>query len=117
MARDETMIARIGDELASRRNVSEKRMFGGVCFFLNGNMLAAAGRVKGRMLVRVGADQLDAALERGAKPMEMGGRTMKGYVFAYPRDGRALKAWVAMAEKFVRTLPPKTPKKIKMRTV
>jgi TfoX/Sxy family transcriptional regulator of competence genes len=86
-------------------------MFGGLCFMLNGNMVA--GTSKRGLLVRVGKDQRPDALARpNAKPMEMGGRLMQGYIFVdpAPRDQPALQDWLELAVAFVRTLPPKLPK-------
>jgi len=81
-------------------------MFGGVAFMLQGNMLVAASD-RGLML-RVGEQGLPAALAGGASVVEMGGRTMRGYV----RVSTALKlsevkSWLSLARAFVQTLPPK----------
>jgi hypothetical protein len=86
-------------------------MFGGLCFTLNGNMIAGAS-TRG-LLVRVGKDRHDAALARpGAKPMEMRGQPVAGYVYVDPppRDPQALRDWLDLAVAFVSTLPPKLPK-------
>ena len=91
------------------KRVKEKAMFGGVCFLMRDHMLCAASR-RG-YLFRVGKDQHAAALERpGARPMEMNGRRYEGYVRVDPDqcDGRALRAWLALAQKHVAALPPKT---------
>ena len=95
------------------RDFTEQKMFGGVCFMISGNMLVGASR-RG-LLVRVGRDAHgEAAALPHARPMEMGGRTMTGYVFVGP-EGTAsdadLAAWVKRAEAFVDTLPPKPKKK------
>ena len=87
-------------------------MFGGLSFLLDGN-IAVAVSSHGGLLVRVGPDAFDEALERqGASPMEMGGRQMKGWVLR--RSGelagkRRLGAWVDAASRFARSLPPKEP--------
>ena len=86
----------------------EVKMFGGTAFMLSGNMLVAASP-RG-LLVRVGKDAHDDALARtGARPMVMKGRTMAGYVFVDPEvlTPRALKAWLALALRFVGKLPAK----------
>lgn len=109
----------IGEDLAERMRVAlagtgavrEVRMFGGLCFMLNGSMVA--GTSKRGLLVRVGKDQHSQAVTRpGAKPMEMAGRPMEGYVFVdpAPRDERELRDWLDLAVAFVNTLPPKLPK-------
>ena len=111
MAVDEDLAERMRAALAGSGAVREVRMFGGLCFMLNGNMVA--GTWKRGLLVRVGKDQHSHALARpGAKPMEMAGRPMKGYVFVdpAPRDERELRDWLELAVAFVKTLPPKLPK-------
>jgi len=105
----EALAERIRGHLKGRRNVSEKRMFGGVCFLLRGNMLC--GTSKGRLMVRVGEAQDATALARpGARPMNFTGRVMKGFVWVDSKGyaGAALGRWIALAEKYVGKLPPKT---------
>ena len=90
------------------KRVKERPMFGGVCFLLRDHMLCAASP-RG-FLFRVGKEQHAAALARpGARPMEMNGRRYQGYVRVDPDqcDGRALRAWLGLAEKHVAALPPK----------
>lgn len=106
---NEALAARLRKALAGRRSVGEKKMFGGVCFLLKGNMLCGMGEDK--FMFRVGKDQDAAALARpGAKKMDFTGRAMKGFVWVDPSkcDTRALKSWIAMAECYVRKLPAKT---------
>jgi TfoX/Sxy family transcriptional regulator of competence genes len=94
--------------LAGQGAVREVKMFGGIGFMLNGNMVAAAS--KRGLLLRVGKDREHDALGRpGARPMEMRGRTMEGYVYVDPPvlTGRAVEEWIELASAFVRTLPRK----------
>jgi TfoX/Sxy family transcriptional regulator of competence genes len=117
MAVDEDLAERMRAVLGATDALREVRMFGGLCFMLNGNMLA--GTSKRGLLVRVGKDQHSDALARpGAKPMEMAGRSMEGYIFVdpAPRDERALRDWLELAIAFVETLPPKLPKSKSGRT-
>ena len=107
MAYDPEITERLRRALDGQGAISEKRMMGGVCFFLNGNMLGGADRNKGgvrRFMFRVGKDKMDEALERpGAMPMDMGGRRMGGFVFVDAEtcgDG-ALNAWIELARTFV----------------
>ena len=60
MAFDETLAARIRDALARRKGVEEKKMFGCVCFILDGNALV--GVWKDRLIARLGPDEGEAAL-------------------------------------------------------
>jgi TfoX/Sxy family transcriptional regulator of competence genes len=114
---DEDLGERMRIALAGTGAVREVRMFGGLCFMLNGNMVA--GTSKRGLMVRVGKEQQSDALSRpGAKRMEMTGRPMEGYVFVDPppTDDRSLQDWLALAVAFVNTLPPKLPKSKPRRT-
>src|SRR5215467_9781160 len=108
MADDQELADNVRTALAGAGNVCEIRMFGGIGFMLNGNMVAAASR-RG-LLVRVGKErQHEALLRPGARPMEMRGRAMEGYVYIDPAaltDG-AVHACLQLALAFVQTLPPK----------
>jgi TfoX/Sxy family transcriptional regulator of competence genes len=111
MAVDEDLAERMRVALAGTGAIREVRMFGGLCFMLNGNMVA--GTSKRGVLVRVGKDQQSNALARpGTKPMEMTGRPMEGYIFVDPPppDEQALRDWLDLAVAFVKTLPPKAAK-------
>jgi TfoX/Sxy family transcriptional regulator of competence genes len=117
MALDEDLAERMRVALAGAGAVREVKMFGGLCFMLNGNMVA--GTSKRGLLVRIGEERQSAALARpNAKPMEMGGRPMQGYVFVDPppSDDRSLRDWLELAVAFVKALPPKVPKPKPKRT-
>jgi TfoX/Sxy family transcriptional regulator of competence genes len=90
----------------------DKRMFGGTCFLVGGNM--AIGTLKDGLIVRVGKDAHAAAVARpGARTFDMTGRPMEGFVSvagSAVEDDAALDGWVALALAFVRTLPPKDAK-------
>ena len=113
MAYDEELAARFRAALDGTAGISEKRMMGGVCFFLHGNMIGGADRTRTgerRFMFRVGKDNQAEALERpGAEAVEMGGRRMGGFVFvdADACDQAALDGWIALALGFIRTLPKK----------
>ena len=113
MAYDEDLAERFRQAVGGLGDISEKRMMGGVCFLLNGNMLGGADRNKKglqRFMFRVGKDNHAKALERpGAMPMEMGGRRMRGFIFvdAGNCDDRMLGGWIELARSFVAGLPAK----------
>ncbi len=113
MAYDELLTSRFRDALGRTKGVSEKKMMGGVCFLLHGNMIGGADRTKsgdGRFMFRVGKDNEAEALSRpGAAVMEQGGRRMGGLIFVDEKacDDAALVNWIALALSFVSTLPPK----------
>lgn len=105
---NEVLVEQLRKTLTGRKNIVEKRMFGGVCFLLRGNMLCGTG--KSEFMFRVGKDLDAEALKRpGARPMDITGRIMKGFVWVDPKrcDDRALKGWIALAESYVGKLPAK----------
>jgi TfoX/Sxy family transcriptional regulator of competence genes len=110
MAFNEALAARIRQRLARRKNVEEKKMFGGVGFLLNGNLLV--GVRQDSLLVRLGPDESDEALkEPHVSEFTIGGRgTMKGWIVValegVQGDGQ-LAGWIERAVKFVGTLPRK----------
>jgi TfoX/Sxy family transcriptional regulator of competence genes len=108
MAIDEKLATHVRSALAEVGSVGEVKMFGGLGFMLNGNMIAAASD-RG-LLVRVGEQHKPEALARpGAEPMVMNGRTMKGFILVKTAlDARSVKSWLKLARSFVDTLPAKT---------
>ena len=109
MAFDENLAARIRDTLARKKNIEEKKMFGCICFFLNGNALA--GVWKDGLIARLGPDEGEAALrEPHVRAFDITGRPMRNWVVVEPEgveDDDQLKDWIERATKFVRTLPAK----------
>ncbi|MFE9428556.1 TfoX/Sxy family protein [Kitasatospora sp. NPDC006697] len=109
MTVNEVLARRIRDELGELPGLSEKRMFGGLAFLLNGNM--AVGVHGDELIVRLDPGHTDAALARpGARLFEMGGRSMRGWLLvdraALAAPG-ALADWVAEGVEFAESLPPK----------
>ncbi len=107
----EALAARLRKAFAARRQVTEKRMFGGVCFLLRGNMLCGSGG-PGYMF-RVGKERHASALRRkGASEMKIKGRSFEGFVWVDPAacTGRAMRGWIAAAENYVGKLPAKEKK-------
>lgn len=109
MAFDETLAARIRDALARKKGVEEKKMFGCVCFLLDGNALA--GVWKDRLIARLGPDEGEAALrELHVRAFDITGKPMRNWVAVEPEgveDDDQVKEWIDRATKFVRTLPKK----------
>jgi hypothetical protein len=104
MSDDEKLAARIRTLLDSNPGLSERKMFGGIAFMINGNMCCG---VSGE----VGVADYEAALAQPhARPMDFTGRPMKSMVFVGPggtRSRKSLSAWVDRARAFVSSLPPK----------
>jgi hypothetical protein len=107
---DEDLANRLRELLADESAVTEKRMFGGLAFLLNGHMCVSASR-GGGLLARVDPADTDACLARPhATLMQMGGRTMDGWITVAPegvRSKRQLAGWVERCVAYVKTLPPK----------
>ncbi len=103
MAFDETLAARIRDALSRKKNIEEKKMFGGVGFLKNGNMLV--GVWKDSLIVRLGPDAYnDALLEPHVKEFDITGRPMKGWVMVESEgveEDSELNEWIQLAVQFV----------------
>lgn len=93
-------------------HASEKPMFGGITFLVNGNMLCCVSRHG--LMVRVGKEAEAEALARPhARPCLGAGRPMVGFILVEPKgiDREAdLASWVAMARRYVESLPIKNKK-------
>jgi TfoX/Sxy family transcriptional regulator of competence genes len=109
MAFSEPLAERIRHLLPRRKHVEEKKMFGGVGFLLNGNMLV--GVWKDSLIVRLGPEEGEEALkEPHVSEFNITGRAMKGWVLVAPEGVEAddeLSDWVQRAVKFVAKLPAK----------
>jgi TfoX/Sxy family transcriptional regulator of competence genes len=98
VAYDEKLAARVRKLLGDRDDVQERPMFGGLTFMVAGHM--CCGVNKDELIVRLGPDQVDAALARpGARPTDFTRRPMRGFVTVGPEGvrGQALGRWVAEA--------------------
>ena len=121
MAYDEVTTQRFRDALGDMDGITEKRMMGGICFLLNGNMIGGADKPKdaakfgqtaggARFMFRLGKENQAAGDKMpGAIPMEMGGRKMRGFYFVEEDgcDDEALQNWVDLSVGFAAKLPPK----------
>jgi TfoX/Sxy family transcriptional regulator of competence genes len=109
MAFDEALAERIRQQLVRRKNVEEKKMFGGVGFLLNGNLLV--GVWKESLVVRLGPDEGEEALkEPHVKEFDVTGRPMRNWVLVEPagvEEDDQLAGWIERAVKFVGALPAK----------
>ena len=110
MAYDEQLAERIRALIATEGDFTEQKMFGGLAFLLNGNMAIGASG-EGGILVRVDpaeSDELTASTN--ARPMEMRGRLMQGWLRVnadHVRTEEALAKWVGLGTAYARSLPPK----------
>jgi TfoX/Sxy family transcriptional regulator of competence genes len=108
MAYDEDLADRAREVMPADAEVTERKMFGGLAFLLEGHMFA--GVVGSELMVRIGAEAAQRALELDhVREMDFTGRPMKNMVFVQPAglDGPALERWVTEAADYARTLAPK----------
>src|SRR5262245_29647607 len=102
MAFSEPLAERIRQALARKKGVEEKRMFGGIGFLLNGNLLV--GVWKDSLIVRLGPDEgAEALTEPHVKEFDITGRPMKGWVLVGPEgveDDGQLTDWIGRATRF-----------------
>ncbi|WP_204114309.1 TfoX/Sxy family protein [Shimia biformata] len=109
MAYDEGLASVLRDDLIGRDGISEKKMFGGLCFLVNGNMLC--GVSKAGAMFRVGKENEAAALAiDGAREMDFTGRRMGGFIEAdddLMGDDDRRAQMLALALDFVGPMPPK----------
>lgn len=114
MAHDEKLAIRLREAIGERDGLSEKRMMGGVCFLIRGNMLSGASRDKasdiGHFMFRVGKEREAEALNfDGTQVMEHGGRRMGGLILIDEGDcdDATMQRLLSLARAFVSELPPK----------
>jgi TfoX/Sxy family transcriptional regulator of competence genes len=109
MAYDHDLANRIREQLAGEDAVTEKEMFGGIAFLLAGNM--AVGVTHDDLMVRVGKDESDAALEEPhTRVFDMTGRPMRNWILVAPagvETDEQLGHWVERGTSFARSLPAK----------
>jgi TfoX/Sxy family transcriptional regulator of competence genes len=110
LAYEEDLANRIRELLAGDDDVTEKRMFGGLAFLAGGNMAVAASG-QGGLMVRVDPEATEALVaEPHARPLEMRGREMAGWLRVDTEGVRAngeLEPWVTRGVAYARSLPAK----------
>jgi TfoX/Sxy family transcriptional regulator of competence genes len=108
MAYDESLGERVREILLDEPGLSERKMFGGLAFMLDGHM--CCGIVGDDLMLRLGAEGAEKALERAdVRPMDFTGRPLTGMVYVAPEGlrGQALNHWLEQAAAFARSLLPK----------
>ena len=109
MANDETLVGRIRPLLSQQAGFSERNMFGGVCFLINGNI--CVGTWKNSLIVRLDRKNHEETLAQPhTKPADITGRVMRGWAVVEPagiESEHDLKTWVDRAAEFARSLPAK----------
>ena len=109
MPYDEKTAQRVRAVFQTEPGYSERKMFGGICFMVGGNM--AVGVTGNDLMVRPGPDNFEAALALPhARLMDFTGRPMKGFVYVESlgiATDAALAEWVERGAAFARSLPAK----------
>lgn len=109
MAYSEELAQRVRDLIGGRDGVTERKMFGGIGWMVNGNM--ACGTMGENLLVRLDRDDTDRLLaDPHVQLMQMGARTMRGFFTldaAAIADDAALASWIDAGAAYATSLPPK----------
>lgn len=110
MAYDAELADRIREAVEGERGLTEKSMFGGLAFLVNGHMAVSASG-QGGLLLRVDPRQTELLVqEPQVRRFEMRGREMDGWVRVEPdalESDEALRRWVSLGVAYARSLPPK----------
>jgi hypothetical protein len=106
---DKALVSRIRPYMKRRKGYSEKKMFGGICFMINGNI--CVGPWKGSLIVRLDKNQHEETqTEPHVKPMDITRKVMKGWAMIEPEGIKTddeLRFWIDRAVRFVQSLPSK----------
>ena len=109
MAFNAELAERVRAAVKTRKGITEQRLFGGLGFLLNGNLLVAIW--KESLIVRLGVTQAEEVqLDPHIGPMDITGRPMKGWIIVAPvgvESDPQVQGWVNKAIEFVKTLVPK----------
>ncbi len=110
MAYDQELADRVREHVEHEKGLTEKRMFGGLAFLINGNMAVSASS-RGGLLLRVDPAETESLLRLPhASPFEMRGREMNGWLFIDANSTTAddeLVRWIDRGVGYARSLPPK----------
>ena len=109
MAYNEVLDGRIKKMVSKWKNTTNKKLFGGVCHLINGNMFC--GVLKDSLILRLGVETSRKAMAtKHVREFDITGKPMKGWVMVaekgYKND-KDLKGWLEKAKKFAKTLPVK----------
>lgn len=109
MAYSEVLAQRIRDVIGGRSGVTERKMFGGIAWMVDGNM--AVGTLGDDLMVRLDREDADSALqEPGVGPMDFTGRPMRGFLkvdASAIASSEELARWIDAGASHAGSLPPK----------
>ncbi len=112
MAFDENLAQRFREILSKTKGITERKMFGGICFMVNGNMIG--GVLKEDLIVKVGKENHNKAIaDKNARSFNFTGKPMVGILYVAPEGVKtkaALSKWVAMGLTHAQSLPKKRKK-------
>ncbi len=112
MSYDEKLADRVRRTLPPTPGITEKHVFGGIAFLLDGKMFV--GVVGTDLMVRVGPDAHAAALSKNhVRPMDFTGRPLAGFVYVGAEGTRTaarITPWIEQSLRFVATSPVKRKK-------
>jgi len=110
MAYDEELANRVREVVHDEPALTEKKMFGGLAFLINGNMAVSASS-QGGLLLRVDPAKTESFLdEPDVRRFEMGGRQMDGWLRvdeSVVTSKKELRRWVGIGVAYASSLPPK----------
>ena len=110
MAYDEELADRLRDTVEGEPGMTEKQMFGGLAFLLNGHMAVSASGQGGLLLRCDPADTESLIQDPGVSRFAMRGREMDGWLHVDPSavvSDEELERWVTVGVTYARSLPPK----------
>ena len=106
MAYSETLAKKIRESIKGKRNITEKKMFGGLAFLLKGKMFC--GIIKDDLMVRTGPEMYEKALSKShTRPMDFTGKPLKGFVYVAPQGYKTVKSlssWINIGLDYVTNL-------------
>ncbi|PWT89227.1 MAG: RNA methyltransferase [Acidobacteria bacterium] len=109
MAFNEELANQVRKQVKGQAGLTEKKMFGGLAFLINGNM--SVGIHGDELIVRTDPEQTDAALqEPGVRIFDLTGRPMKGWILVGGKgiqDPKSLKQWIRNGVNYASSLPRK----------
>ncbi|TGL61093.1 TfoX family protein [Leptospira sarikeiensis] len=108
MALNEKLAGRIRESLAGHEDVEEKKMFGGLCFMVNGKMCVCAKTEE--MMCRIDPEIFESVLKKKkARPMIHNGNLMKGFLFISEEDLKTKKEfeyWIKLSLEYNKVSKP-----------
>ena len=117
MSFNANLALRVRKMLCRKTGFSERKMFGGICFMLNGHM--CSGVLRDDLIMRVSREDYENSLKQPhTRKFDFTGKPMKGFVVVTPKGYRSEKSfasWMALGIRCARSMPAKREKKKRKR--